>query len=784
MPEKALHIYAREISYDLPDIPARYLSGGTPLFTAYGCALVERQTEKSCVYTAVNLITSRSEILSRRTHQLKQSAHTGMAAKIQASSVAGSAALSIDKNPGEYIPRQKIEKILRLIFTDILPRYGYALRENQIVLAEHILKTIARRAISLAESEVGTGKTLAYLTAAALAKRGRLNDFWMHGHYPSQSYADSAHMPVVVATSSIALQQAIIQDYIPALSDILMENGVIRTPLTAVIRKGKEHYLCEKRFRSFRKDVDGPTKKLLDPLAVHGTSCDLADSEGLSPFMKRKICVSGRCSETCSHYRSCYYLRYMDQANDPHMDFQVTNQNYFLADILHRAGGKRPLLPHYQLVIIDEAHKFLTAARQMYGVELTSTTIPVLTEYIHSFAEGKTAGGTNLHKLAKKLEGQSKRLFGRLTENISAADDDEVERFPAVMDDDVTRHLKNIANISDDLICAIPASRIQTRHRERSLQSLWALKNLKACADALKGHSDLVCWLEISNTDEKAVTLHTIPKDLDRRLYQDIWSGGIPFILTSGTLSAGGDFTRAKQSLGISRMSPTLIAETSQPSPFDYINNTMLYISNAVPFPNQQDKQYILAVADEVERLILAGHGHAAVLFTSYNVMGQVFAILSERILPFPMFRMGRRDTTALEQFKQSGNGVLFASGSLWEGIDIPGDALSMLIIVKLPFSAPDPIGDYERTLYADMDEYKNQVLVPDMLVKLKQGFGRLIRTESDTGVCAILDSRARMGAPYHDRVLSALPFCRVTSDLEVIRQFVFDKKGPAYFES
>ena len=219
-------------------------------------------------------------------------------------------------------------------------------------------------------------------------------------------------------------------------------------------------------------------------------------------------------------------------------------------------------------------------------------------------------------------------------------------------------------------------------------------------------------------------------------------------------------------------------------SPFDYKKNALLYFSNSVPFPNQQDKQYIASIADEVERLIRAGHGHAAVLFTSYNVMGQAFALLSQRGLPFPIFRMGRRDTTALERFKESGSGVLFASGSLWEGIDIPGDALSLLIIVKLPFAVPDPIGDYERTLYADMDEYKTQVLVPDMLVKLKQGFGRLIRTKTDTGVCAILDSRARQGAPYHDHVLAALPSCQVTSSIADIKSFISDKKPPAYFES
>ncbi|NCC85097.1 MAG: ATP-dependent DNA helicase, partial [Clostridia bacterium] len=111
------------------------------------------------------------------------------------------------------------------------------------------------------------------------------------------------------------------------------------------------------------------------------------------------------------------------------------------------------------------------------------------------------------------------------------------------------------------------------------------------------------------------------------------------------------------------------------------------------------------------------------------------------------------------------------------------GDALSLLVIVKLPFAAPDPISDYEQTLYGDMDVYKARVLVPEMLIKLKQGFGRLIRTETDTGVCAILDSRAREGATYHDRMLAALPPCRVTSSVEAVRHFLSDRKPAAYFK-
>jgi ATP-dependent DNA helicase DinG len=201
-----------------------------------------------------------------------------------------------------------------------------------------------------------------------------------------------------------------------------------------------------------------------------------------------------------------------------------------------------------------------------------------------------------------------------------------------------------------------------------------------------------------------------------------------------------------------------------------------------MPFPDGKNREYIAALTNEIEKLLRASRGHAAVLFTSYDTMGRVYSELTLRNLPYPFFWLERGSASAIERFKRSNGGVLFASGALWEGIDIPGDALSMLIIVKLPFQVPDPIGEYERTLYSNMYEYKHRVIVPEMLIKLKQGFGRLIRTETDTGVVAILDSRVNSGGAYRERVLKALPDCRVTADRDEVRDFIKTIKTPEYF--
>jgi ATP-dependent DNA helicase DinG len=163
--------------------------------------------------------------------------------------------------------------------------------------------------------------------------------------------------------------------------------------------------------------------------------------------------------------------------------------------------------------------------------------------------------------------------------------------------------------------------------------------------------------------------------------------------------------------------------------------------------------------------------------------MGIVHGKLKERNLPNKLFLLERSTSNAIERFKNDKHGVLFASGALWEGIDIPGAALSMLVIVKLPFAVPDAIAEHTREQYIDFYEYRDRILVPEMLIKLKQGFGRLIRTETDTGVVAILDSRANSHGAYRERVLNALPDCPVTSDINEVTDFFKAKKKPRYFQ-
>lgn len=783
MQYKAIHEVSREIP---PAILQKY--GEAALFTAYGCVLLECETAKGYSYKALNLQTGRMAAIHRRTSPLTLSGVAAMAERIRLSPVAGKGRYEIDMPPGENLLRDSLAGIQNHIFESILPEHGYGIREKQVELAAHILDAIGHRDISLSEAEVGTGKTHAYLIAAALAKRGRVNDFWLRGYYPDQSYAASAYMPVVISTASIALQNAIVKDYIPKISRILMAHGIIRTPLSCVLRKGREHYVCERNLRTFYRDTDERTQKRLAPLLQGMASIDLADTEGLTPYIKRRICVSGRCDDHCTYYDGCKYMAHMRYVQSGEHDFQVCNHNYFLADVLRRSKGQRPLIPHYQTVILDEAHKFLEAARQMYGVELSSLAIPRVVEDIGCFTYRKGVSGQTVRELAVKLAGQNRRLFRLLTERIpTGSGDEEAERVPTLLDETVARHLRNIRRIGGELSALLSEQLLLARYHGSCAQARFALSRIREQAGILENYESLVYWLEQPNGElspEERNSLETllcaIPKQLSNLLYKDLWSGSIPVILTSGTLSAAGSFTHIERKMGLDRVRN--LTKTSKPSPFCYRENVLLYLSESVPFPDLRDKEYLAAVAEEAGQLIEAAHGHAALLFTSYRAMDQVFALLEAQELAYPLFRLDRGGVAAIERFRKSGNGVLFASGALWEGIDLPGDTLSLLIIVKLPFAVPDPVSEYEQTLYDTMEQYKNSVVVPEMLIKLKQGFGRLIRLETDTGVVAMLDSRIRENGAYRERVLAALPDCQVTKDIAAVARFIQENKEPDYF--
>ena len=627
-------------------------------------------------------------------------------------------------------------RIAEQIFREILPRHGMAVREEQIALCHEVLDTLYNKEISLCEAGVGIGKTLAYLVACIL---------WQM-HRPSQ-----LKMPVAISTSSVALQDAILNEYLPDLSAVLLSEGIITAPITAVIRKGKERFVCDARLAERQSKAISKGSRQKGSLRMAENVLDLDHIPGLSRYDRCRICVPQSCPRDCFLHLDCRYQQYLRDSRKS--DIQICNHNYLLANASHRLEERPLLLRQYQALVVDEAHKLPDAARQMYTETLSAQDMDDLCSLLQQ---------AHFKGLSKRL----RTVF--LTLSISCALSFAMPKRKISIPFSLTPFRQ--AAIADCInllqyIGSQPDMPHYLQYRLAETESLLRLFLLDVPTRIL--------YLEFSADGQ--LTFCAASNRVPQLLRSALWNTREPTILTSGTLTAAGDFDHTEQLLGLAAYAP--LRHFRAESPFNYRKKCLLYITarRAAAVP---ENQYL---ADQIVRLTVACHGHALVLFTSYRQMRNVYDALGGR-LTFPVFQAGRGQNRSIQQFRQSGNGVLFAAGSCWEGIDFPGDMVSLLIIAKLPFPIPDPVSDYERQKYPTLQEYIAVEIIPEMQKKLRQGFGRAIRTEQDSCVVAILDERAGIGGKYHDAALAALPSCPITEKIEDVQQFIREQKRPDYF--
>jgi len=724
----------------------------TGVFIIKDCILVQSFTGKNYTYRVINYVTGDQKYLFYKRQELARQDYGDVIDRIKALSF--------------YDMKQASDgsEMIDLIFRDIFPKYGFVIREEQVELSKHIYKNMKDLKISLSDIAVGLGKTHAYLIAAIVH-----SIFARKGRFYKQ-------MPIVITTSSIELQRSIIKEYIPEISKILIESGIIPSPITCVLRKGKENYVCENRLKDYFQSLDPKRKRSSEykglQKLIQSKNIDLADAEDISGYDKRKINVKSSQCMKCSKFKTCAFQQFMKQARKSTHHFQICNHNYYLADILKRKDGRRSLLPDYQTVIIDEAHKLMDAANQMYGTSINEHEINHLMKKI-SPTNVKKKSQKDLKNLTSEVMALNQMLFDALTEQIpDKAFSDDTEKFPTELTSRVTTLLRK-------MVFKIHEIGKKMTYTERQFQI-----DLKAVLDGLSVFllETNIYWMENPKAKGQRM-LASIPEVISKELGEDLWTAKRSMILTSGTLAVDGDFSYTKNQLGMGALNDWKINELTKSSPYHFKENCMLYIAKKMPFPNLDDGAYIHEISQEISNLITASNGHALVLFTSYKPLRLIYQKIKEEHPNRQIIAMNRGRNTAIDEFKESQNAVLFATGSMWEGVNIPGDVLSHLIIVKLPFPIPDPISDYVKSLYPDMNEYFKSVLIPKMLIKLRQGVGRLIRSETDTGVISILDVRAGDAGRYHQDVLHALPECRRAVRIEDIRAFLKEKKENSYFE-
>ena len=627
-------------------------------------------------------------------------------------------------------------RMVEQIFREILPRRGMAVREEQIALCHEVLDTLYNKEISLCEAGVGIGKTLAYLVACIL---------WQM-HRPNQ-----LKMPVVISTSSVALQDAILNEYLPDLSAVLLAEGIITAPITAVVRKGKERFVCDARLAERQAKAISKGSRQKGSLRMAENVLDLDHIPGLSRYDRCRICVPQSCPRDCFLRLDCRYQQYLRDSRKP--DIQICNHNYLLANASHRLEERPLLLRQYQALVVDEAHKLPDAARQMYTETLSAQDMDELCFLLQQ---------THFKSLSKRL----RTVF--LTLSISCVPSFAMPKRKISIPFSLTPFRQAAIADSINLLQYIGSQPDMPHYLQYRLAEAESLLRL-----FLLDVPTRILYLEFSADGQ--LTFCAASNRVPQLLRSALWNTREPTILTSGTLTAAGDFDHTEQLLGLAAYAP--LRHFRAESPFNYRKKCLLYIparrAAAVP-----ENQYL---ADKIVQLVSTCHGHALVLFTSYRQMRNVYDALGGRLM-FPVFQAGRGQNRSIQQFKQSGNGVLFAAGSCWEGIDFPSDMVSLLIIAKLPFPIPDPVSDYERRQYPNLRDYINAEIIPEMQKKLRQGFGRAIRTEQDSCVVAILDERAGIGGKYHDAALAALPTCPTTEKIEDVQQFIREQKRPDYF--
>lgn len=622
------------------------------------------------------------------------------------------------------------------IFRNLLPAHGMAVREGQIVLCHAMLDALFNKEVLLCEAGVGIGKTLAYLVACIL---------WQM-HRPSQ-----LKMPVVISTSSVALQDAILNEYLPDLSAIMLAEGIITAPITAVVRKGKERFVCDARLAERQEKAISKGKRQKNSLRMAESILDLDHIPNLTRYDRCRICVPQSCPRDCFLRLDCRYQQYLRDSMKP--DIQICNHNYLLANASHRLEERPLLLRQYQVLVVDEAHKLPDAARQMYTETLSAQDMDDLCSLLQQ----------------AHFKGLSKRLrTAFLTLSISCTPRFAMPKRKISVPFSLTPFRQAALADCISLLQYIGSQPDMPHYLQYRLAETESLLRL-----FLLDVPTRILYLEFSADGQ--LTFCAASNRVPQLLRSALWNTREPTILTSGTLTAAGDFDHTEQLLGLAAYAP--LRHFRAESPFNYRKKCLLYIparrAAAVP-----ENQYL---ADKIVQLVSTCHGHALVLFTSYRQMRNVYDALGGRLM-FPVFQAGRGQNRSIQQFKQSGNGVLFAAGSCWEGIDFPSDMVSLLIIAKLPFPIPDPVSDYERRQYPNLRDYINAEIIPEMQKKLRQGFGRAIRTEQDSCVVAILDERAGIGGKYHDAALAALPTCPIIEKIEDVQQFIREQKRPDYF--
>ncbi|RKH65612.1 ATP-dependent DNA helicase [Corallococcus interemptor] len=614
---------------------------------------------------------------------------------------------------------------------EALPAYEH--RPEQLQMARAVERAFSEGSYLLAEAGTGTGKTLAYLVPALLSGR-----------------------KVVVSTATKTLQDQVFFKDLPLLSEKLGMR------FEAAYLKGRGNYLCLHRYDAFEKDPQFVSKEeakqwpLLKKWVTQTETGDRAELDLPESFAawSRLSTTSETClGSRCSQYETCFVTRMRKRAETA--DLLVVNHHLFFADLALRSSGKRTegVLPFYDAVIFDEAHALEDAASSHFGCSVSNYRLEELSRDAVAALPAKDERHATLSALAQRVRSHADALFLQAPRALGlSSQESAVALRPETMGklsgalEQVREGLAALASFAGSE--REPELAAIHRRAEEMAEQLTFLEKSES--------ADHVYWAEARG---KGLFLRANPIDVAKELRDRLYGALDTVVFTSATLAADSRFDFFAKRMGMyddEGQPVTRVRTLAVPSPFDFPRQSALYLPTHLPDPSAPG--FIEAAAEEIIQLCEVTGGRAFVLFTSLRNMVRAYELTATR-LPYQALLQGERPKQQLlDAFRQTPS-VLFAAHSFWEGVDVPGDALSLVIIDRLPFASPgDPlVAARIRQIQARGEEPFDQYQLPQAALALRQGFGRLIRTQADRGIVAMLDRRI-VTKGYGRVFLSSLP--------------------------
>lgn len=655
--------------------------------------------------------------------------------------------------------RQAVAEILRPggALEDALP--GYESRPGQLAMAIRVAEALDSDERLLLEAGTGTGKTMAYLVPAILSGR-----------------------KVVVSTGTRTLQDQIARVDLPRLQRVL------RTPFSYTVMKGMSNYVCRRRFDEYTRQLvlnaarspEMEHMRAWVDTTASGDKADMADVPDESPLWREITAApETRLGGRCPYNDGCFVTRVRRAALASQV--VVVNHHLFLADLaLRTRWPDAQVLPPYEAVIFDEAHQVEDVATEVFGVQVSTARLFALARDVGRapvppLAESR--GHALVHSLESAVHVLGEALRARLP--ASAGEEVRVEMPDDLWNTLTVRRYHELDGVLEEIVAFMARlTEDDMSHIERPTAPSSAvaavLGGLARRAAALRddlgeivgtARRDCIRWIVLGRRN---ITLRASPVTAAALLRESFDRHSGPILFTSATLSTGGSFDYVRDRLGLTDTA----SEATFPSPFQFSRQALLYLPADLPDPNQET--FSVAAAARALELCRLSRGRALLLFTSFRNLR-----ICEEVLRadggFPLLVQGERPRHALlADLRRNLGSVLLATQSFWEGVDVPGEALSLVVIDRLPFAVPnDPLtaARIERIREDGGDPF-GAFQLPRAALALKQGFGRLVRTRSDRGVVAILDGRL-MRRRYGGALLASLPpECPRTEELDDIAQF------------